>query len=84
MEAESHRTYLRTNYPLGSPGYIYAYLANTFWWEYVKDEDITAACAAVRREAEKSSTDVFGLFENYGTLNPGPTLDTICPFTSGT
>jgi hypothetical protein len=82
MEAESHRTYLRTNYPLGAPGYIYAYLANTFWWEYVKDEDITAACAAVRLEAERFQADVFGLFENYGTLNPGPTLDTICPFSS--
>jgi hypothetical protein len=84
MEAESHRTYLRANYPLGSPGYIYAYLANAFWWEYVKDEDITAACAAVRGEAEKFQADVFNLFENYGFLNPGPTLDTICPFSSET
>ncbi|MGB7538903.1 MAG: hypothetical protein WBM17_10215 [Anaerolineales bacterium] len=84
MEAESHRTYLRTNDPLGSPGYIYAYLANAFWWEYVKDEDITAACAAVRGEAEKFQTDVFGLFENYGFSNPGPTLDNICPFSSET
>jgi hypothetical protein len=82
LEAESHRSSMRTENPLGSPGYIYAYLANTFWWEYVKDEDVTAACAAVRSEAEKRSTDVFGLFENYGILNPGPTLDTICPFST--
>jgi hypothetical protein len=82
MEAESHRTYLRTNYPLGSPGYIYAYLANTFWWEYVKDEDMTAACAAVRSEAEKNQTDVFALFDNYQSLMDGPTLDTICPFST--
>jgi hypothetical protein len=80
MEAESHRSYLRTNYPLGSPGYIYAYLANTFWWEYVKDMDISAACAAVRQEAEKFQADVFGLFENYGGLNPGPEISNICPF----
>ncbi len=70
MEAESHRTYLRTNYPLGVPGYIYAYLANTFWWEYVKDSDITAACAAVRGEAEKNSKPMCSaLFENYGYGN---------------
>jgi hypothetical protein len=80
MEAESHRSYLRTNYPLGSPGYIYAYLANAFWWEYVKDEDITAACAMVRLEAEKFQTDVFGLFETYGAANPGSAISNICPF----
>jgi hypothetical protein len=82
MEAESHRSYLRTNYPLGSPGYFYAYLANVFWWEYTKEENISAACAAVRREAEKNQTGVFGLFANYGYSNPGPTLENICPFTS--
>jgi len=82
MEAESHRTYLRTNYPLGSPGYIYAYLANAFWWEYVKNEDVTAACTVVRQEAEKFQTDVFGLFDNYGYSDSIPSLDNICPFTS--
>jgi hypothetical protein len=84
MEAESHRTDLRINYPLGSPGYIYAYLANIFWWEYVKDEDVTAACGKVRQEAEKFQPDVFNLFENYGVNNPGPNLDNICPFSSET
>ncbi len=83
LEGESHRSSMRAENPLGTPGYIYAYLANTFWWEYAKEgEDISAGCAAVRREAEKSPRDVFGLFENYGTLNPGPTLDTICPFST--
>lgn len=82
MEAESHRSYLRTNYPLGNPGYIYAYLANTFWWEYVKDENISAACAAVIRAAEENEKDVFGLFEEYGYLNPGPMLENICPFSA--
>lgn len=82
MEAGSHRSYLRTSFPLGSPGYIYAYLANAFWWAYVKDGSMTDACAAVRDEAEKFHADVFGLFGNYGFYNSGPTLENICPFTS--
>jgi hypothetical protein len=82
MEGEWHRSYMRTNYPPGSPGYIYAYLANTFWWEYNNTEDIAAACGAVKREAERNSADVFALFGTYGYLNPGPTADDICPFTA--
>jgi hypothetical protein len=82
MEAEWHRSYLRSNYPPGTPGYIYGYLANTFWWEYVKEEDIAAACGAVKRESEKNKADVFALFSAYGFQNPGPTLESICPFSA--
>jgi hypothetical protein len=80
MEAEYHRTYLRNEFPLGAAGYMYAYLANAFWWEYVKEEEISAACARVRQEAEKYAESVFDPFAAYGSLNPGPTVDTVCPF----
>jgi hypothetical protein len=79
-EAESHRTYLRNAYPLGSPGYLYAHLANIFWWGYMQEEDISAACVRVRQEAEKHAADVFNPFTTYGSLNPGPTIGNICPF----
>jgi hypothetical protein len=82
MEAESHRSYLRVNSPLGNPGYIYAYLANVFWWKYVETEDVGAACAAVRTAAGENKQDVLELFDEYGGANPGPTLDSLCPFTS--
>ncbi|MBN1437818.1 MAG: hypothetical protein JW929_00275 [Anaerolineales bacterium] len=79
-EAEMHWDYLRKGYPIGVPGHIYAYLGSAFWWEYAKDSDISAACAAVRREAQKFEAEVFGPFGSYGAHNPGPTLESICPF----
>ncbi|MFN2297914.1 MAG: hypothetical protein ACK2UB_03630 [Anaerolineales bacterium] len=81
-EAEWHRSYMRANDPLGSPGYIYAYLANAFWWGYADSEDISAACARVVEEAQAYEEDVFGPFEQYGYYNSGPTLTDICPFSA--
>jgi hypothetical protein len=81
-EAEWHRSYMRTNHPVGTPGYFYAYLANAFWWGYADGEDISAACARVVEEAQAHEEDVFGPFEQYGFDNPGPTPTDICPFAS--
>ncbi len=82
LEAQTHWDFLRTHFPIGAPGHIYSYLANAFWWEYVKEEDVSAACAVVKQEAEKNKAEVFGLFGAYGQWNPGPTVDNICPFSS--
>jgi hypothetical protein len=82
LEAQTHWNELRARYPIGAPGHIYSYLANAFWWEYSKEGDVSAACAAVRQEAQKNEKETFGLFASYGELNPGPTADTICPFSS--
>jgi len=81
-EAEWHRSYMRTNHSVGTPGYIYAYLANAFWWGYADSEDISVACARVIEEAEAYEEDVFGPFEQYGFQNSGSTLTDICPFTA--
>jgi hypothetical protein len=82
LEAQMHWDFLRTNFPIGAPGHIYSYLANVFWWEYVKEENVAAACAVVKQEAEKNKAEVFGLFGAYGQWNPGPTVENICPFSS--
>jgi hypothetical protein len=79
-KAKAQWQFLKDNYLLNTPGHIYAYLANVFWQEFQKKEDISAACALVREESEKNKDEVFALFGEYGFGNPGPTVDDICPF----
>ncbi len=71
--------YISDNYEEDSPGYRYASLANTFWEAFLKSHYIDDGCAAVKAEAAEFSGEVFGPL-NYGLNNPGPTMDTICPF----
>jgi hypothetical protein len=82
LEAQAHWNDLRRRYPIGAPGHIYSYLAGVFWWAYADEGDISAACSAVRQEAQKNERETFDLFDSYGDLNPGPTADTICPFSA--
>jgi hypothetical protein len=72
--------YLMSNYPESVPGYIYAHLADVFWNEFQKKQEISAACALVRDESEENKEEVFGLFSEYGYQNSGPTVDDICSF----
>jgi hypothetical protein len=80
--AESGAVYLSENYREGMNGYPYAVLGIAFWEAYQVDHRIEDACAAVRREAAQQSDVVFDPLY-YGKANPGPTMDTICPFSSG-
>jgi hypothetical protein len=80
-DAENMWEYLANNYSETTPGYRYASLANSFWEAYHNANSIDEACSAVRKEAQQFEEDVFGTL-NYGANNPGPTLDTICPFHS--
>lgn len=80
QDAEYYLEYLNDNHPESTSGNIFANLANAFWLDYAENEDIATACLAVKREAESNSTEVFDVFSNYDFNNPGPTLDTICPF----
>ncbi len=80
-DAENMWEYLANNYSETTPGYRYASLANSFWEAYHNTNSIDEACSAVRNEAQQFEQEVFGTL-NYGAKNPGPTLDTICPFHS--
>jgi hypothetical protein len=80
-DAENDWEYLETNYPPGTPGYLFATFAKTFWEAYQTDNNIDTACLAVKDMAGLYEKERFGLMY-YGDLNPGPTLVTICPFHS--
>jgi hypothetical protein len=80
-DAENEWYYLAHNYQSTTPGYPFSSLANTFWKAFQADNNIGNACVAVKNTAGQYDKDRFGLM-NYGYLNPGPTLDTICPFTA--
>jgi hypothetical protein len=80
-EAEGEWRYLSENYPEGTPGYRYALLANTFWEAYQTEDHIDNACAAVRDEDAQYQKEISEPLY-FGTAEPGPTLDTICPFHS--
>ncbi len=80
--AETDWRYLTTQYEESAPGYNFVLLADAFWETYRADNNISDACSAVRTLAEKNEKPGFGLMD-YGALNPRPTLDTICPFYSG-
>jgi hypothetical protein len=75
--------YLANNYQTTTPGYQFASLGNAFWEAYQVDNNIDDACSAVKDVAKQYEKDGFGLMK-YGYLNPGPTLDTLCPFTAKT
>ncbi len=81
-EAETEWRYLMTHYEESAPGYNLVLLADAFWETYRADNNISDACSAVRTLAEKNEKPGFGLMD-YGAFNPRPTLDTICPFHSG-
>jgi hypothetical protein len=78
-EAESEFSQLVHDFPEQAPGYQYAFLGNKFWETYQKEKNINDACSAVRAEAAKQPDAVFDPIY-FGYNNPGPTLETICPF----
>ena len=79
--AESGVWFFAENYKPADPGYRYAVLGIQFWEAYKVRGNIDDACAAVREEASKQPDAVFSPIY-YGWGNPGPTLDTFCPFHS--
>jgi hypothetical protein len=81
--AETDWRYLTTQYEESAPGYNFVLLADAFWEAYQAGKNIDDACSAVRAAAEQNEPSDFGLMD-YGALNPRPTVDTICPFHSGT
>ena len=80
-EAGDLRTFLSDHYQAETPGYLFASMAAAFWDSYQATKKIDDACASVKELASQSGQERFGLM-NYGKFNPGPTLDTICPFHS--
>ena len=80
--AENAWEYLATHYTETTPGYRYASLSNSFWEAYHNANSIDEACLAVRNEAQQFEEEVLRTLD-YGGNNQGPTLDTICPFHSG-
>ncbi len=80
-EAENELNYLVSNYEATTPGYLFASWADIFWKAFQVDQNIDDACSAVMDAAGPYEKTGFGLMF-YGDLNPGPTLDTICPFHS--
>ena len=79
--AQVEWNYLSGTYTQETPGYWYSVLAGVFWDAYQTENDIEKACEAVEKMAAQNSREIFNPLY-FGTLNPGPTLDTICPFTS--
>jgi hypothetical protein len=79
-KARTQWQYLADNYPPDSPGHLFASLADIFWQEYQKEEDVSAACTAVRNEARANQEGFLALFDGYGFGNPGPSVESVCPF----
>jgi hypothetical protein len=82
VESEYQLTQLEVNFPNSALGHQYATLAGVFWSAFSPKKDIDGACAAVREEAARRPNEIFDPLY-FGYQDPGPTLDTICPFHSG-
>ncbi len=80
-DAEKQLNQLESKFPKQKPGHQYTILAEEFWRMYSPEKDIESACAAVREEAARRPEEIFDPLY-FGYQDPGPTLETICPFHS--
>jgi hypothetical protein len=80
-ESENELNQLKGIFPEQTLGHQYTNLADIFWKAYRPKKDIDGACAAVRDEASRRPDEIFDPLY-FGYQDPGPTLETICPFTS--
>jgi hypothetical protein len=72
---------LQAENPPGSPGEVYATLAQTFLENYGRNRDRKRACTAVL-ELAATRLDALTILNNYGYANRIFTLTDLCPFTN--